>query len=400
MLAAVGNGSPDQYVQPLDIAQAVRLELTPAIDGRIDKEEWDPLGNQTYLQWEPGRIYAAAQTTPGKDLVLSIDGKGDGWLVGDDNLEFRVTVKDGKAIVTVRELDATAVKQPVWRDRKDLETASFAQARTVGDVTTIEAAFDDAGLKILPRADKAVSLRLDAIDSTAESAPYLPRLCSDVKFDDHRSIALPSQMDSEVEARSKSVVPGEDIKLRLTFHGNTALGAKTIDLRTLGDAETDANRMSILFPAFDNKNRAFVDYHSRIDPGASQGYRIVRGTVAFKDGPAGIVEASYRIAPYLDFNILRANFDRLPEDNTLRVPFVLQTYSRQMASGIVRIEPPKGWQITKGDGQKFSVSGEQSRDSRRFEALVPADAHGTFAIKITGETKKTSVNQICYVTIR
>src|SRR5690242_14981297 len=123
LLAAAGFEIQDQFSQPLEVAQPVRLQLTPNLDGKIDREEWDALGSNTYLQWEPGRVYAAAQMPAGKALVFSIDGKGDGWLVGRDNIEYRVTVKDGHAVVTARELDATAVKEPVWRDRLDLAAA-------------------------------------------------------------------------------------------------------------------------------------------------------------------------------------------------------------------------------------------------------------------------------------
>ncbi|HVT12634.1 MAG TPA: hypothetical protein VHE55_10225 [Fimbriimonadaceae bacterium] len=399
LLAAAGAIHQDQFSQPMTVVQPVRLELTPTLDGTINKEEWDPFGEQTYLQWEPGRIYVAGQMPAGKDLVLSIDGKGDGWLVGRDNVEFRVTVKDGKATVTARELDATAVNAPVWRDRTDLATASEAVASTTGDVTTVEAMFDDAGLNVLPRKPKDMKLRLDITDS-GDVQPYLPRFCSEVRFDDHRSTALPRGMDSGIQAKSRAVIPGESVFLRLTFHGTNAMGAKTIDLRSLGAAEDASNRLSVIFPSFDNKGRAFVDYQSKIDPTAAIGYRVVHGTISFKDGPEASVEGSYRIAPYMDFTLSRTEFDRLPDDNVLRIPYVLQLYTRQGVDGIVRISAPAGWEVTRGDGDKFRLLGNQSADGRRFELKVPADAHGTFPIKFTGQTKDRTVNQVCYVTIR
>lgn len=400
LLAAAGALVQDQFSQPLSVVQPVRLEQTPILDGTIGKEEWDAFGNQTYLSWEPGKINVAGQMPAGKDLVLSIDGKGDGWLVGRDNIEFRVSVKDGKPMITVRELDATAVKAPVWRDRNDLATASQAMMSAAGDLTSIEAVFDDAGLQVLPRKNGPISLRLDIVDSSADSAAYLPRACTTVRFDDHRSTALPHGMDAGVEAKTRAAIPGESLMLRLIFHGTNTMGAKSIDLRSLGAAEDDANRMSIIFPSFDNKGRAFVDYRSKIDASAELGYRVVRGTISFKDGPEAIVEGSYRIAPYMDFTLGRTNFDRLPDDNVLRIPYVLQLYTHQGADGIVRIEAPAGWQVTKGDGDKFRLLGNQSADGRRFEVKAPADAHGTFPIKFTGQTKGRTVTQTCYVTIR
>ncbi|MFI5385687.1 MAG: hypothetical protein ACHQ50_06150 [Fimbriimonadales bacterium] len=400
LLAVAGAVYQGPLSTPLDVPQPIRLELTPALDGKIDKEEWDPFGAQTYLQWAPGKVYIAGQMPAGKDLVLSIDGKGDGWLVGRDNIEFRVAMKDGKPVVTVREVDATAVKAPVWRDRADLEAASSAAASTTGDTTTIEAVFDDAGLNVLPRTPKTVMLRLDIVDTAADSSPYLPRVCSQIRFDDHRSAALPRGMDFGLEAKTRSVVPGETMSLRMTFHGSEALGAKSIELRTLGEAEDSANRMSVVFPTFDTKGRAFVDYRSKIDAAATDGYRIVRGSLSFKEGPAGIAEASYRIAPILDITLLNCEFNRLPDDNVIRIRYVLQLYTRQALDGLVRIAAPAGWQVLSGDGQKFRLLGNQSAEERRFELKAPADAHGTFPIKFTGQTKDRSVSQVCYVTIR
>jgi len=397
VLALAGVVTPDQFIQPLEVLQPVRLEMTPTIDGTIGKEEWDPFGQQTYLQWAPGQIYVASEPMAGKDLVLSYDTKGDGWLVGRDNLEFRVIAKDGKATVIVRELDATFVRQPVWRERKDLETASYA---VVGPTGIIEAVFDDAGLGVLPVRPKDMMLRLNMADPDTDATSYQPRACVPIRFDDHRAIALPHDMDFAVQARSRAVAVTESVKLRLNFHGKNGLGAKSIEMRSLGEAETCTNRMAIVFPGFDEKGRAFVDYSTNVDSTASVGYRVVRGTIAFKDGPPAIVESSYRIAPYMDFTLRRTNVDRLPDDNILRISYVLQMYSRDGASGLVRIAPPSGWTVLKGDATKFAVLGEQSADARQMEFKVPSDAHGTFPIKITADTKTKSISQVCYVTIR
>jgi len=399
LLAVAAAAHQNPFADPIQVAQPIRLEMTPTLDGKIDTEEWDPFGTQTYLQWEPGKIYAAAVMPAGKDLVVSIDGKGDGWLVGRDNIEFRVTLKDGKPVVTARELDATVVKAPIWRDRHDLEMASSAVASSSGDQTTVEAVFDDAGANVLPRKPAKLMMRFDVVDSTADSAPYIPRTCVPIQFDDDRSVALPKGMTSGVEARTRAVVPGEDLALRFDFHGSNALGVKTIDLRTLGVGENSANRLSILFPNFDNKGRAFVDYRSKIDPAATVGYRVVRGTLTFADGAPGIVEASYRVAPLLEFVLLKTSFDRLPDDNTLHIHYVLQMLTGLPSEGVIHIEPPAGWQVVKGDGDKFKLLGGQSAEAREFLLKAPSDAHGTFLIKFTGQTKDRSASSNCYITL-
>lgn len=370
--------------------------MTPAIDGTISADEWDPFGPDTYLQWEPGRIYVAGKVPPGKDLVLSIDGKGDGWLVGRDNIEFRVSNRDGQTVVTSRELDATAIRQPIWRNRPEFVTASEATA--VGD--TVEAAFDDAGTGFLPMKPSEVNLRVDIVDSSESPEPYLPRTCFPIKLDDFRTMALPTDMKAGIQARTRSVVPGEELWMRVNFEGKPESAAKSIELKSIGQAEPFANRMAVIFPNFDRKGRAFVDYSSKIDLAASLGYRVMRATLSFDNGPDALVEASYRIAPLMSFKLQQNVFDRLPDNNRLRIRYVMQMYTKQAADGIVRISAPEGWQVAVGDGSKFSVLGNQSADGRHLELIVPADAHGTFPIKFTGETKTASATQICWLTIR
>jgi hypothetical protein len=217
LLVAAGVGSSDSYLQSLDVPQPIRLELTPTLDGVIAPEEWDPFSSQTYMQWEPGKVYIAGQMPAGKDLVLSIDRKGDGWLVGRDNIEFRVSQKDGKAVVTVRELDATAVRQPIWRERHDLEVASEAVIGEGGG-TSFEAVFDDAGLGLLPRKPRDEMLRLDIIDSLEDVTTYQPRVCTPIRFDDRRTAALPTEMVFGTQVPTRSVFPGESIWMRLNFN--------------------------------------------------------------------------------------------------------------------------------------------------------------------------------------
>lgn len=396
LLAAAGALFEGPFSQPIEIAQPIRLQMTPTIDGTIGVDEWDPLSADTYLQWEPGRIYVAGKVPEGKDLVLSIDGKGDGWLVGRDNIEYRISNRDGKATVTTRELDATAIRQPIWRNRDDFNIASEAVA--VGD--TVEAVCGDAGLGFLPTKSGKVMLRVDVVDSQSSQEPYIPRACTSVNFGDYRGMALPAAMESAVQSRSRSVIPGEEIWMRLNFKGNEDLGVKAVEMKSIGPAEPYANRMAVVFPNFDPKGRAFVDYSSKVDVAASLGYRVMRARLSFENGPDATVEVSYRIAPLMGFRLDKTEFDRLPDTNRIRLKYMLQMYTKQPADGIVRIEPPQGWQVVVGNGSKFSLLGNQSADVRNIELVVPADAHGTFPLRFTGETKTASATQVCWLTIR
>lgn len=397
LLLAVA-GVPQDFAKPMDVVQPLRIELTPTLDGKIEPEEWDPLTPGTYLQWEPGTLYVAGSAPVGKDLVLSLDASGDGWLVGDDNYEFRISFTDGKANLSIRQLDATAVKQPVWRERKDFEMASSAVATADGDLISMEGAFADAGLGLLPLNPQTMRLRVDLVDAGPVET-YLPRLCQELSLVDFRPVGLPRDMRAGVGAGTRAVVPGEDIKLRLTFNGTDAMGAKSVQMRTLGPAGAQTNRMSLMFPKFDRKGRAFIDYATPIDPGATAGWRVMRATIDFADGPTGLVETSYWIAPFFHFTIPEASTRVSLRKGVLRVAYVFELDSMRSSKGTIRIEPPAGWKVTRGDGDGFASVGGQTRHLRVVEFKVPEGTHGTFPIRFTGETADRKTTQTCYFTI-
>src|SRR4051794_27770199 len=110
LLSQAQAGVAAAKMPPFAAAQAVaesnRIAVTPKINGKLDEEEWDPLASdaatKTFFQWEPGRLHAAAAVPNGEDMVVSIDARGNGWLIGSDNLEIRVGSKDGKTTFAAR----------------------------------------------------------------------------------------------------------------------------------------------------------------------------------------------------------------------------------------------------------------------------------------------------------
>ncbi len=400
LLAAAGVVGSSHFTEPLDILQPVRLQLTPTIDGTISKEEWDPFVGQTYLQWEPGKLHFAGQVPQGKDLVLTIDLNGDGWLVGKDNIEARVTLRDGKPVMMVRALDATAVKAPTWMERKDLEAVSVTAAASEGELTTIEATLDDAGIGILPGQPRKLMVRMDVVDALPEEPSYTPRLCTPVQLEMERATALPTGLDWGVAANRRSVVPGESVNLRMNFNSDSPVPAKSIDLRSEGAIQDQANSMTLVFPNFNGKGMASVNYGTAIASDAPMGYRIVRGVVNFKEGPSAVVQASYRVAPVLDFTLRRTYVDELPDNCIIDVPYLVNVYTNGGSAGGVDVKAPEGWEILKGDHSNFKLVGDRKSQERKFQVHVPNDAHGTFPIEMTGSIKGKMVKQTCYITIR
>ena len=77
------------------------------------------------------------------------------------------------------------------------------------------------------------------------------------------------------------------------------------------------------FPPFDDKGRAFVDYSTKLDPSVETGYRVLRGTLNSPDGTSGIIQASFRIAPILDFDIVQRNLKVDIHDRSIKMAYYL-----------------------------------------------------------------------------
>src|SRR3990172_9016718 len=116
----LGQAADNPFAAPQNVAEPDRIALTPKLDGKLEEEEWDSFassgGNSVSFQWEPGRIHAGASMPLSHELVVSLDLRGDGWLIGDDNLELRLGWSDGKPALKARWMNASEAAGPKWID--------------------------------------------------------------------------------------------------------------------------------------------------------------------------------------------------------------------------------------------------------------------------------------------
>ncbi len=381
------------------VAETNRIRLTPKIDGRIEEEEWDPLGGsgevKTFLQWEPGTIHVAASGAAGKDLLLSVDPDGDGWLVGSNNLEARIGVRDGKPFVKLRLLDATNVAGPTYREIPNLEVASSV---AVGPDGTIEASIVDPGLGLLPLKDGRFAARIDVIRADEPSLPANePRALAPLTLSRERAAALSAGLKAKVDFNDIPVVPGDGLAIRFSLSGDAL--PKRIALRTegLGREATSASEAPII-P--NGKKSVRIEYKTGVQPGASLGYRIARATLTGADGVPSIVQASYRIAPPADVTLNETRLRTSDKDRSLRLGYTIFGNTRRSLSGKVDLSAPQGYRILNGD---------DTQTLRRFEPrlglpesfglFVPANARGTVPIRFSFEIEKKRFEIVRFVTI-
>lgn len=397
---------PYSFNAPYVVAESQRLMLTPKIDGKIDDEEWDLLtstpDSKTYFQWEPGKIHVAATGPANKDLVVSLDLKGNGWLIGDDNLEVRVTNKDGRPVLSARQLDATNVAGPAWRELAGFVLASLVLAKVDATGSLYELTIIDPGIGLLPDSPgRKIGVRVDLVNGgEVPGDPFLPRQLAQVNLVETRAAALPTGLKWNVERNDRPVVPGESALIRVTFNGKDELNLKSLELRSEGYAKDVTNKLTVPFPTFDRKGRTFVDYSTGVTPAAEVGYRLLRATLVGADGVPAIMQASYRVAPPLDFDLVHETLVASDKDRGVKVAYYLRSNGTRRVDGNVAVQVPPGFRILNGgEVQKFSIADRWGRSRRTLELFIPANTRGTFPIQFSVNANGQKLTHTSFITI-
>jgi len=393
------------FSTPFVVAEPARLALTPKIDGKLEEEEWDPIigeaGMKGFFQWEPRKLHVAATVPSGHDLILSLDLKSNGWLVGADNLEIRVGTKDGVNRVMGRLVDATQVAGPQWVELPGIGMAAVVASSTGEAGTTYEVTLNDPNLGLLPRdPDSKLSLRMDSVPSEAAAIePYIPRVMTPVTLAFQRAAALAPALRWKTEGAGVAVMPGDSVRLRETFNGTDKLGIQRLSLRTEGFARRATNELTVPFPGFDNKGRAFVDYGTRVQPEAELGYRILRGELTSSDGVTALLQTSYRIAPVVDFDLVRERFTTSDQPKTVRLTYFLRSNSPRRVDGTITLLPPDNFRVVSGNDKGFIISSPRGGVRRVFELEIPAGTKGVIPILVRTEIGGKSKDETIYLNV-
>jgi hypothetical protein len=394
------------FVKAMAVPELSRLALSPKIDGKIEGEEWDPFstadGVDSFFQWEPDKLhFAAAHVPTGQDLVISIDGHGDGWLVGKDNLEVRVHWNNNVPEVTERILDNTPVSGPMWVDAPNFKSSTTIAGSADDKGHTVELTITDPATGLLPeRSEHTIGLRMDAIaESTAPGDPLYPRIVTPVRLTMARGNSLPSGLTWRPEVPQRSVVPGETSKIRLTFKGNDELNLKRVDMRTQGLAQNDTMSSGVPFPDFDKKGRAFVDYKTRVTSEAALGYRVMKATVTDSQGKSAVLETSFEIAPLVSFDFHEKNVATSTEPQLIKFVAYIRSHTSRRVDGVFRVQAPEGWKIKSGNEQSFLIYDSRGAKRQVFEIVVPGGYKGTAPIKLIADFAGQHTEETEYITV-
>lgn len=397
---------PSPFSVAPEFKEITRLALTPRIDGTLADEEWDPLASgsvSSYFQWEPGKLHMAGKLKVGQDLVASLDLLGNGWLIGGENIEVRIKWNGNQPEVFARRLDGTKPEGPQWVDADALKGATKVAASVAGDEWTVEVTLDDPGWGLLPtKAGVTIGLRMDSIGSDQPLAePFQPRVAGMVNLMMDRGTNLPAGFKWEPQFKGRSVVAGEDTRIRLTFNGTEALGFKRLDMRTEGLARDVTSSSGIPFPPFDRKNRSFADYATLVQPNAEPGWRILRGTLTDGSGATTLMQTSYEIASTVHFALEKPKpIMASSEPQKIRLGTIIHSNTRKRVTGVFRVTPPEGWAVDSGDNKTFVIYNARGSKRQVFEVVVPGGFRGAFPVKLTAEVGAEAVTQTVWLLVQ
>ena len=398
--------APQPFITKEDIADTTRLALTPKLDGTIDSEEWDPFVQSgdldTYFQWEPGKMYLAAKAPIEDEVIYSFDLKNNGWLVGRDNVEIRLRRTEAGIQVKGRVLDADNKNGPKWIDVPGISIAAMTAGSVSedGKTWTAEVVLNDPGTGYFLDGPGRIGARVDAIPvGSTEAASYVPRAIEQIKLGYKRSTGLPGGVMWEPQGEGQYVSPGSKLNLRYTFKGDSATEFQRIAMRSEGFTKELTNSMEVPFPKPDRKGRAFVDYGTKVQDGAADGYRVARCVIMSKDGATSMGQASYRVAPPMDIELVPPGQSQKNKSTLLKVTVYLRSNSQDKYQGTFHMSPPTGFTILTGNDKPFVLYKTQTV-RRVLEMSVPPNAVGTYPFDLTAKIGNKEIKRTGYVTIQ
>ncbi len=395
---------PD-YIAKYEIADPNRLALTPRLDGKFDEEEWDLLHASTdlptYMQWEPNALYIGGNAPSGKDVVISLDLRGDGWLVGNDNLEVRVSWADGAPVTTARILDANNRNSPIWVYAPMTEKLISSAGTEKEGRWNFEAKIQTVDLPsfVLGR---TIGIRTDLIDKGASTGePFTPRACAVAALRYDRSRGLPSGMEWAPEYKVRSVTPGEGFKLRQTFtnHGQTQF--RRVEMRSEGFAREATKLVAQPFPSFDKKGRSYVDFESGVSGDASVGYRLLRTQISGTGNADTVIQSSFLIANTVSFEpVFPMDLMMTADSRIVRGHVTLRSHTTNKVEGNLTIVVPSTWSVTKGATKRFSIYHSRGTMKIPIELIAPQREQGLIPIQFKAQIGNKTITDTAYVPIR
>lgn len=385
----------------------LRLAISPIRDGVVMDQEWDLLSETangpTFFQWEPGKIHVGAKPKPGQEVVMSLDMNGDGWLVGDDNLEIRVRMDGEEPKAEIRQLDASDRSGPVWVVPRLMPNSVQVAAKASSAYWNLEATVLAEGFSKEIKEDSRVGVRVDMVAAGTDVGPsYIPRSLSFMRLRFDKSRNLFSGLVWHPVIKNRNVARLDPLKFRFDFNVESDCPAlQSIDVVGEGYARDAINQVTVPFPTADRRGKALVDYSSEIKNEAVGGYRVIRATILAADGRIAQIRSSFRISDLLDFDFGLPTNVRYSEDaQIVKGEITLRSQGEGRINGKFSMKLPDTWSGRRGQEEDFLIYFSRGNAKVVVEYSIPGGATGVYPVVLTAKVGEHEIQKVVYVTVR
>jgi len=123
-----------------------------------------------------------------------------------------------------------------------------------------------------------------------------------------------------------------------------------------------------------------VDYRTDVPRDAALGYRVIHGTLTDKDGVSAVMQASYRIAPVFDIDLVRVAIKSKPQTQVAKLSYYLRSNTVHRLDCDVVVVPPSDFRIQGGNDKKYVLAGPRGSAHGNVSLEIPAAAQGTIPV--------------------
>lgn len=404
-----GDTSGERYYERKRIKRTVSLEpLTPLDQG------WDKLYEglageplkAVYFNWDDTYLYLAARTASPVDVRFDIDGAGDGWFRGAENLSVRlVSTSDASgARLIVRRFDTVQnPAQPVWALSPIPEEKILARMGKVGDEACAMAAIplsEVLGIKRKPGTEFALRVAVgeQALIETAPSDPLLRlTLADDIE-------AVYQNLLVRFSLRGRQLVPGQPVRGTLDISNSSP---KPIFLKRYlfpdGTTLEDPKDPSMIINPGERVRREF-----RFIPALGEDPLsfALRGGVEREDGGTLIALTSLQqLDPYqltLDLDT-RPISTKAPEGSARQrlVAVTVQSRKDGKTQGKLQLQLPEGWSVDGDLARNFTLSYGPESKTISFKVRVPLQAlPGNYPLEVKAEIGGRPYHSAAVLTVK
>jgi hypothetical protein len=398
--------APDLSEQPQGLV-AGRLAHTPVLDGKLSEREWDPFmrgeGLNSYLQWDWDALYLAATLPAGKHLLISLDGRGDGWLVGADNVEIAVSSTGGAAVTRARLLDASNVAGPRWEPAGLIEKALRAVAAPDGLNWTVEMRIPSTlavGLEVKDGARMAA--RFDPLDETALE-PHFPRACAPFALVMDKGFNVPDGVTWKPNFRARRMQAGAGIHMgfEIANAGPGALNLRRIKFSGYGETDRWVDQVERAVDPVPAGTKAKFDYDTKTSTEIPPGFHTVIVGCELADGSSLQALCSFEVLPLITFEWgLPEVVEMGPGDTSVSGWVRIRNNSSKRINSAFDMSLPPGWQLKRGEGKRFVLYGPADKFRVGVEIVIPGGTVGVYRLESLAKFLTGNLSDVRWVDVR